>query len=257
MFNKTFIEKNSDVVFMPGCSLSGYSEDLILNIYNYLKKHINNIGITYSCCYRPSLMINDEKSFNKHYKKLDEIFINNNIKEVITACPNCYKTIKSKSKDVKVTFLLDVIKEKGIDEDLLNNYKDLDIRFAIHDSCSIRGENSIYESSRFILDSIGIDYVEFEKNRKNSNCCGAIFVDDTKRINQIKRRCSQIDEKYIISYCETCTKSMLEGNKKAIHILDLIFNKDLINKSDFTQKQQSGIQSWNSRYKLNNRRKYE
>lgn len=257
IFNKSFIKESSEIIFMPGCSLSGYNEELILNIYDYLRKYIKNIGITFSCCYRPSLMINDDNSFNKYYKKLNETLASNNIKEIITACPNCYKTVKANSKNVKVTFLLDVIKEKGLDGFLLNHYKDLDIKFAIQDSCAIRGENSIYESSRYILDSIGIDYVEFEKNRKNSNCCGAIFVDDTKKIGQINRRCSQTNEKHVICYCETCTKSMIQGNKQSIHILDLIFNKEVINKNCFSQKNQSAMQSWKNRYKLNNRRKYE
>ena len=257
VFNKTFINENSDVIFMPGCSLSGYNEDIILNIYKYLKKHIKNIGISFSCCYKPSIMINDNKSFNKYYKKLDETLKDNNIKEVITACPNCYKTVKNNSGNVKVSFLLDVIKEKGIDESLLNHYKDVDIKFAIHDSCAIRGENSIYESSRYILDSLGVNYVEFEKNKKNSNCCGSIFIDNEKKINQIKRRCLQTNVEYIICYCETCTKSMLIGDKKSIHVLDLMFNKEIINKKCFTQNQQSSIISWNNRYKLSNRRKYE
>ena len=257
LFSKIFVSENSEVIFMPGCSLSGYNEDVILNIYKYLKYHIPDIGISFSCCYKPSLMIKDKTLFDRKYSKLNETFINNNIKEIITACPNCYKTIKSNSKNVKVTFLLDLIKEKGIDEKLLNHYKDTKINFAVHDSCVIRGNECIYESCRYILDKLGINYIEFEKNRKNSTCCGSIFVDDKKRLEQMKRRCEQASSDYIISYCETCTKTMLQGGKNSIHILDLLFNKEIIDNKKFTQSLSSSIKSWENRYKLNNRRRYE
>lgn len=257
MFSKTFVNENSEVVFMPGCSLSGYNEDIILDVYKYLKSHIPQIGISFSCCYKPSLMIKDKNSFDKKYSKLEEMFKNNNIKEVITACPNCYKTIKSNSENVKVTFLLNFIKEKGIDKNLLNHYNNVNMTFVIHDSCSIRGNESIYESSRYILNELGINYIEFEKNRKNSTCCGSIFVDDKKRIEQMNKRCNQTTSNYVISYCETCTKTMLQGGKNSIHILDLLFNKDIIDNKKFTQHQISSIKSWKNRYKLNNRRDYE
>ncbi|MGL4914459.1 MAG: heterodisulfide reductase-related iron-sulfur binding cluster, partial [Romboutsia sp.] len=248
LFSKTFVSKNNEVIFMPGCSLSGYNEDIILNIYKYLKYHIPGIGISFSCCYKPSLMIKDKTLFDKNYNKLDETFIKSNIKEIITACPNCYKTIKENSKNVKVTFLLELIKEKGIDENLLNYYKDTKIKFAIHDSCAIRGNQAIYESCRYILDKLGIDYIEFDKNRQNSTCCGSIFVDDKKRLEQMKKRCKQTTSQYVISYCETCTKTMLQGGKNSIHILDLLFNKDMIDNKKFTQHTGSIIKSWENRY---------
>lgn len=257
MFKKTFLTDNSHVVFMPGCSLSGYRQDIIIKIYEYLKNHIDELGISLSCCYKPSIMIKDYDSFNKYYKTLDNMLNDNNIKEVITACPNCYKTIKENSKNIKVTFLLEVIKEKGIDKELLNNYIDIEQIFTIQDSCAIRGNESIYESCRFILDQLGIKYIEFEKNKTKSNCCGSIFVDDKKRLEQIKRRCEQTDCDNIISYCETCAKSMLEGGKDSIHILDLLFNEDVINKKMFTQKKISSFKTWENRYKINNRRNYE
>ncbi|MPN28994.1 hypothetical protein SDC9_176441 [bioreactor metagenome] len=50
---------------------------------------------------------------------------------------------------------------------------------------------------------------------------------------------------------------MLEGGKDSIHILDLLFNEDVINKKMFTQKKISSFKTWENRYKINNRRNYE
>ncbi|CEI73182.1 MULTISPECIES: (Fe-S)-binding protein [Romboutsia] len=257
LFRKTFIDEDADVLFMPGCSLSGYDEKIILNIYNYLRGHIKNIGITFSCCYKPSIMIKDYKSFEKYYKNLDETLNTNNVKKVITSCPNCYKSLSENSKNIEVYFLLDVIREFGLDNRLIGYYSDLNIEFAIHDSCAIRGVESIYISARDILKSLGIKYSEFEKNRSSSMCCGAIFTDNENKKKQLEKRCSQTKSDYTICYCETCVKFMINGGKNSIHILDLIFNEEYLNKDKFTQYNKSSINSWINRYKLNNRRKYE
>lgn len=257
MFRKSFINENSDTIFMPGCSLSAYNPQIVINIYNYLKYHIKDIGITLSCCYKPSIMIKDNNTFKRNYKKLDEMLNENNIKTIITACPNCYKTITKNSTNVKVVFLLDTIKEIGIDNSFINYYGDINIIFSIHDSCAIRGEKSIYESSRYLLNKLGIKYNEFNKNMENSMCCGAIFTDSKKRIEQLNKRVSQSNSDYIISYCETCVKSMKSVGKNSIHILDLLFNEEIIKKNIFIQVDNSSFNSWVNRYKLNNRRNYD
>ena len=250
LYNKTSNLEECEILFFPGCSLSTHKQYIIDDIYRYLKKHIKNVGISFSCCFKPSFLVRDMDSFERYYTKLDEKLKDNKINKVIVACPNCYKTIKSNSKQIEVIFLLDIIKEYGIDDDLKGYYNNIDIEFMLHDACAIRGENSIYDSSRYILDELGIKYKEFILNKEKSMCCGEKIKDKVKSEKVLKKRLEGIENDHIISYCQACSKRMLSQDKKSIHILDLLFNEQIINKKEFSQHKVNLVESWINRYKV-------
>lgn len=68
-------------------------------------------------------------------------------------------------------------------------------------------------------------------------------------INQTKNRANNEKTDYVISYCQSCCESMLMADKKVLHVLDLIFDVDVINKNKLTQKKTSSIKKWSTRYK--------
>ena len=60
----------------------------------------------------------------------------------------------------------------------------------------------------------------------------------------IKNYCNNI-----VCYCESCCESLLNSNKNVLHILDLLFNENVIDKNVFTQNKVSTINKWKMRYK--------
>ena len=95
--------------------------------------------------------------------------------------------------------------------------------------------------------------MEFDKNREKSECCGAgAMVRVTNpdiSIKQTKKRASEAKSDTVVSYCQSCCESMMSVGKNSLHILDFIFNEDVINKNKFTQNKTSLIHKWKMRYK--------
>ncbi len=251
LFSKSKNLKNSKVVFLPGCSLSSYSQDIILKTYKYLNTHYENIGITFKCCSKPTIAMGDIEKFNKYYSSLEKEIHDEGIEEIIVACPNCYNTISKNSKDIKVISIYEVIEKFGIPSELKNNYKNLD--FAVHDSCSVRNQSNIHESVRNILRQLGANIIEFENNRENTVCCGAGgMVGVTNKnlaLKQMKNRGYETNCKNIVCYCESCCESLLNCDKNILHILDLLFNENFIDHKKLTQSKSSTVDKWKMRYK--------
>ena len=253
IFSRSYINNNTKKIFLPGCSLSSYSPEIVMKTYDYLKSHIENISLVIECCGKPTLVMGDEKKFKSYYSKLDNILKENEIEEVIVACANCFDTIRNGSKDVKVTSLWSVINEFKIPNELINNYVNIEKEFYLHDPCPIRYESKIHDDVRTILKDLGVKVVEFDKNREKSECCGAgAMVRVTNpdiSIKQTKKRASEAKSDTVVSYCQSCCESMMSVGKNSLHILDFIFNEDVINKNKFTQNKTSLIHKWKMRYK--------
>lgn len=253
IFSKKINMSSSQKVFLPGCSLSSYSKDIVLKIYEYLKIQYENIGMTFMCCGKPTLAMGDTEKFEQYYSKLEKQIHDENINEIIVACPNCYNTISKNSKGVKVTSIYEVINEFKIPQKLKNNYKGLE--FAVHDSCSVRKESKIHDSIRDILNELGVSIVEFQNNKKDTVCCGAggmVGITNSEiALKQVQNRVNETNCENIVCYCESCCESLLNGNKNILHILDLLFNEDVINNKKITQSKKRTMDKWKTRYKMN------
>ncbi|WP_373598097.1 (Fe-S)-binding protein [Paraclostridium bifermentans] len=251
IFSKTIRKKESKAIFLPGCSLSSYSKELVMNTYEYLKGIYEDIGITFKCCGKPTLAMGDIDKFDKYYSDLKNLVEVNNIEEIIVACPNCYKTIGKTSKNVKVTSVYEIINEFGVPNNVKDNYSE--IKFAVHDSCSVRNEKGIQDSVRNVLKDLGVDIVEFKNNRENTVCCGAggmVGVTNTNlALRQMIKRGNETSCENIVCYCESCCESLINSDKNVLHLLDLVFNQDVIDKKLFTQDKTNTINKWKMRYK--------
>ena len=252
---KTLDEKGKGIVFFPGCSLSSYSPDIVMDTYEYLKEKLPEVAIALKCCGNPTYSMGESEKFSKLYNDLDREFKNNNVKEVIVACENCYKTIKNNSPDIKVSSLWEVISKHGVPDRKKSYYESLDKAFSIHDPCPTRNESKMHDAVRSILSELGIKVKEMEFTREKTLCCGSgAMIGVTSKelaMKQGEKRANQSTETCIISYCEECVESIRKGGKESIHILDLLFNKDI--EETFDQEDINFINKWFNRYKSKRR----
>ncbi len=241
--------KDNIRAFIPGCSLTDYSPEIVMKTYKYLNDNLGDTGIILKCCAAPSKISGDKQGFKSYYSQLQEEIEKMKVKEIITACQTCYKTIKENSPDIEVKSIWEVINDIGIPHDVKDRYKDLDIVFALHDPCPIRKENIIHESVRAVLSEMGIKIEEFNNCREKTSCCGGKLSINNKELalNHMRKRAYEADSNYILTYCESCVKSMKTAGKNSIHILDLVFN-DSIN-SQFDQQEVNYLKKWMNRYK--------
>ncbi|MEW8955729.1 (Fe-S)-binding protein [Clostridium sp.] len=251
IFTSKIKKNNIKRIFIPGCSLSAYDPNIVLNTYRYLENVTDNISMLFQCCGKPTLDMGDIEGFKGYSSRLNKIIEDNNIEEVIVACENCYKTIESNSS-VKVTSLWNVIDKKGVPKELKGRYKNLKETFALHDPCPIREEKEIHESVRNILKDLRVNIIEFEKNRDKTQCCGAggmVCVTNNKlALTQMNKRARETEADYIVSYCESCVESMIRGGKNSLHILDFLFNPKVISGEKLTQDITGTLRKWTNRY---------
>lgn len=260
-FSKVLTSKNNTKnikrVFMPGCSLSGYDNEIIFKVKEYLHEKLGETEIVIKCCGKPSKDIGDLNLFNRNIKEIEDYLNNKGVSEVIVACENCYKTFKENFKDIKVLTLWEIISEEGVPDGVKNIYSDLKEEFALHDPCPIKQEKQIHEAVRIILNEIGINFREFEKNKSRTECCGSggMVGVTNKELweKQRNKRANSTECKNIISYCESCVNTFKGSGKNVLHILDLLFNEEFIKRKRINQKEVNTFNQWINRIKLANK----
>ena len=257
-FSKILTSKNNNKkvkrVFIPGCSLGGYDNDIIFKIKDYIVDSIGAVEIFLRCCGKPSKDIGNLEAFKNNLKEIERDLKNKEVKEIIVACENCYKTFKGTFEGIEVKTLWELIKEIGVPKNLKGKYLDVKEEFALHDPCPIKNEPKIHESVREILKEMGIKIIEFDKNRSKTECCGCGgMVGVTKKelwIRQKNKRANSTECENIISYCESCVNTFKSSNKNSLHILDFLFNEEVISGKVKSQKSINTMNQWINRIKL-------
>ncbi|WP_207640839.1 FAD-dependent oxidoreductase [Desulfitibacter alkalitolerans] len=235
--------------FMPGCSLPSYSPKLVGEILRYLQRELPGTGAVLRCCGKPTKALGLENDFAQRYSLLESAFKQLEVEEIIVACQSCYSMITTMSPHLKVRSLYEVLKEVGIPEEVKGIGKGKVM--ALHDSCVTRDCSTIHDSVRFLMREMGYKIEELPHNRENTRCCGfgGMVVPANPNLAKriMNRRASEAKSEHIITYCAACRESMTMGGKKALHLMDLMFNRQW----DKTGAPglQGPLQNWLNRYK--------
>lgn len=165
-----------------------------IDVTNDAIKALNLVGIV-------PAVIDDEKCCAHDYlwrgeKDVFEAFGRQNAKvlqgfdEIITACPECYRTLSTEYKDLlgidlKVRHLSEVMAEHA---DKFTKKDRGSVTY--HDSCRLGRFMDVYDEPREALIKAGFDILEMNDNREDSLCCGVpTWVscnDENKRIREKK-----------------------------------------------------------------------
>lgn len=256
-FSKLFTSKTKfttgeykNVAFMPGCALSSYSPNLVKEIYKHLRTVLPGINIIQQCCGQPTKTVGDNKRFDAYYKRFENDISYMDVDVVVNACENCNIILKENSPDIKAVTLYEVLDKYGIPKEKEHAYSSIK-SIALHDPCPTRNLDSLHQSVRNLLNLMDVNFEEFKHNRKKTECCGSggmlELTNPKLAIKQMKSRANQTKCENIITYCQSCSESMIRGGKNGMHILDLIFTDKI--EPDFKQKQFGTVAKWHNRYK--------
>jgi NADPH-dependent glutamate synthase beta subunit-like oxidoreductase len=219
-------DKISEWVFFPGCSLSAYSPELVVKLYNYVKERLPGTGIILNCCGAPTHCLGEHAKFDDMLNNLEIEVKKLGASGVLVACPDCHRTIKYNSPGLKIKSVYDLIVEHGLPESAFNSGDDT---FSLHDSCTARGESGFIDSVRNLVKQMGYKIEEMEYSGDKTRCCGAggmvPYVDLELYFNLAEQRANEAPFD-MLSYCATCRETFASVGKESIHILDLIFNPD-------------------------------
>ena len=198
---------------------------------------INCMGADEVCCSSPLLRVGiKDQTMDlaiKTVTKADGI----GAKDMIMTCSGCYKTISSNigdyySKTGQNVYHFTQYVDKLIKEKKLPMNNEFNAKVTYHDPCHLGRHSKVYEEPRNILKKIkGIDFVEMEKNRDHSRCCGAgggyksAFNDFAVNIAAERiKDAEDVGAEVIATACPFCVLNLKAGAKKAgskIKVMDI------------------------------------
>ncbi|HEX5661644.1 MAG TPA: (Fe-S)-binding protein, partial [Polyangiales bacterium] len=162
------------------------------------------------------------------------------MKQVVTACPHCFNTLKNEYPDFggqydvvhHTDFLYGLIKEGKLKPEK----KITSAPVAFHDSCYLGRYNEVYDSPRQILQSIpGLELREVEYwNKSKGLCCGAggaqMFMEEQHSAERVNTKRTlqllQTGAETLATGCPFCMVMITDG-LKAENKEDQIAQKDV------------------------------
>ncbi len=144
-------------------------------------KIMDKLGIKYQvftdelCCGHDVFWAGDFETFKQFAEKNVKVFKERGIKEIITFCPECYRTYTKdyprviKGFDIKIRHITDVIAE-GINQGKLDIQKSNKV-LTYQDPCRLGRHCGIYEAPRAIMERLGT-FVEMRNTKEKAGCCG-------------------------------------------------------------------------------------
>jgi len=216
-------------LFYPGCQLSATHTDYIGDFYKHLvgvikeKDADNDVGLYLGCCGAPAdwagrldLMPESVEKIHKAWEKMGE-------PTFILACSSCASIFEKYLPKVKTISLWEVFAKYGLPEvDIKKGKREL----TIHDACATRHNSAIHESVRSIVKTLGYSVEELKYSKEKAKCCGygglVSYANAEQAEDFVSDRISE-SKSDILVYCAMCKDAIVKGDKRAYHILDIIY----------------------------------
>jgi len=167
-----------------------------------------------------------------------EIFKSHDIKEIITACPHCYNTIKNEypkyGGDFNVVHYTQVIADL-IRQGKLKLTRELNSTLTYHDPCYLGRYNGVYQEPRRVLRAIHKTKLkEMGRSRNAGFCCGGggghMWIEEqpgTTKINQMRLEdVLETGAETVVTACPYCLQ-MFEESIEHKEMKDSLKARDL------------------------------
>jgi len=227
--------EESDILLFLGC-MGSYRE---IEIARASIELLSKLKIKFTimrdewCCASPAIQTGFLKQAEESMQHNVTEWKERGIKQIITPCSACYRTIKTiypkqiADFDFNVQHATEVIKSKIGKVKL----KKLASKVTYHDPCHLGRAANVYDAPRELLQKIpGLELVEMEHAREASFCCGsgggvrANFPDLAQAVGALRiDEAHQTGAEYLISACPLCKYQFKElANKGNLKILDIV-----------------------------------
>lgn len=231
--SKTYDKK---VLYFGGCGSKLKGDKAVVKLLNSI--NIEVINPLFHCCGIPYFTRGDLREFNNSIKSYINIIKKHNIKEVVTTCASCEKSLKDyikwAGKDLSENDinLLNEIKVKNIYEYLRENNLKLTIKkpakVTYHKPCNIDN----FEDIEWLLKNINnLEYIEMKDYDK---CCGLNGISKIKEYKIMSKIFKEKQENVMNTNtgivltsclgCETALKTYSFGKYKTDDLINFIEN---------------------------------
>jgi uncharacterized membrane protein YdjX (TVP38/TMEM64 family)/Fe-S oxidoreductase len=220
-FSSYTLPKDCDTVFFPGCTLPGTRPDKVIKLYEHLKKKLPNLGMVLDCCTKPSHDLGKDEYFHGMFQEMKRYLLDNGIRNVLVACPNCYKVFKKYGDTISVKTVYEIMVHNG-----LPDTGKASGAVTIHDPCALRFDEPVHAAVRDLIAAKGLTVEEMPHHRVKTLCCGeggsVGFLAPELSKNWGNLRKKEAEGRRIITYCAGCA-NFLGSLTPTSHVLDLLF----------------------------------
>ncbi len=217
--SKTFDKK---VLYFGGCGSKIKGDKSVVKLLN--KAGIEVVNPYFSCCGISLFMRGDLDSFNNSISNYINVLKKYDIKEVITTCASCEKTLKDYIRWNNSEFLREV-SVKNIYEYLAENSFSLKkpVKVTFHKPCNI---NNYPEIEKILKNTENLEYVEMKDFDK---CCGLSVLTKFKKykitskiFSQKRKNIKSTGVKYVLTSCLGCEAALKLYSFGAYKVCDLV-----------------------------------
>jgi uncharacterized membrane protein YdjX (TVP38/TMEM64 family)/Fe-S oxidoreductase len=210
-------------IFFPGCSLSGTRPDGVNRIFDHLRKVDPVVGIVFDCCMKPSHCLGREQYTKAMFGEMNSWLVQNGVKEVLVACPNCQVMFDTLGQGLKVRTVWEALDESGLQPEVVSG------TVTVHDPCVIRYSQTVHAGVRNLLKRQGLSVEEMDHTGRNTVCCGkgggVDMLDPELAATWGELRKREAAGRRIITYCAGCVQA-LGGHTPTNHLVDVLFAPD-------------------------------
>lgn len=145
-------------------------------------KILNHLGIQPQvladerCCGHDQLWEGDQETFHALAAINLENFKASGAKRIVTACPECARTLKIDypqfigDHNLEIRHITELLAESDIT--LQNNENGPENRITYQDPCNLGRHLGVYDQPRQVLADFGFELVEMDRTQNSSLCCG-------------------------------------------------------------------------------------
>ena len=215
-------DESCDQVFFPGCHLSGYSSDLVLETYGFLREKIPGMGIVLQCCGAPDLDTGNQEAYKETVDRLVGTLKDMGVNEIIAACPNCIYHFKHYAPEITVANLYEVMAVHWPEGSGMNGKG----TYSVHDPCKAREEDEMRQAAEVLMQRAGFTVEHPIESGGETRCCGQgglVPYASMKFAGELSQQRAEDLGEQIVTYCASCREAFAPY-KPSVHLLDLLFN---------------------------------
>lgn len=220
------LPKTADILYFAGCAASYQNQntpEAVIKILRAAGIEVAYLGKDELCCGHQLIWAGDMENARENADELIKRIQETGAKKVIFSCAGCYNAFKNdyKALGIKVPF-----KMEHVSKTLLDLLKNIEIRnpfqnkVTYHDPCHLGRHAGEYKNPRKIIEKVGAELVEMERNKEESWCCGAgsggscliNYPELNQEIRSIRLKEAQATEvKILVTACPMCLKNLRDA----------------------------------------------
>jgi Fe-S oxidoreductase len=227
---------SADIVFWPGCGVSGTSPELVKKTVQLLTSHLNKkVGLVLDCCFDPLYQLGDVDSVKEASERIHHKLGKHKVTHVITGCTNCRKTLSQYLPDIKVEHIFETLMNGAVNPSFIGNLsiplfpnsgefaegkgKGGGGEFFLHHPCPSFRFDGLRQYVKTIIKSTNGE-------NPQPSCCG--------HGGGVSSLSQELSEKFtdkvikssngnpVVTYCMGCKGKFMEKGQKAYHLLELM-----------------------------------